>query len=93
MSWGEFYSQTFQLDSEIYNKLACLALNQDDKGKFLGHDESKLLDDPIRFDESLRDLDPTEATRAQLEEAVTTLRAENELLYQLFNKVNEERKV
>ena len=93
MSWSKFHLQSFQLDATIYNKLARLALDQDDHGRFLAHDDSKLLDDPIHFDKTLRELDPTEIPRINLEELVKALTQENELIYNLFNQVNEERKV
>lgn len=93
MSWDEFYSRTFQLDFEIYNKLACLALNQDCKGKLLETDDCKFLNDHLDLNESLKGVNPSEISRVQLEETFALIKQENELLYTLFNKVNDERKV
>lgn len=93
MSWDSFYTKTFLLDAEIYNKLTSLTFDQNNEFSLLASSECKLLNETLNFNGEQKNLNFSQLSQSELEAVFQISRAENASLYSLLNRVNEERKV
>jgi hypothetical protein len=92
MSWNEIFAASLQIDKTITEKLENLLTNQNVNNIYLDPKASKLLDEPLIFDK-FENYDFHELPKEILMKAIDVMKMERSELTNLFEIVNDERKI